>query len=644
MSKQTQKTLILLETEAQVRDCVLWFENIVGEKIIIALTPFAVYELDKQNIGYKIIEEYCDQNELYNIGIDNFKKVEELCKIIDEFISTGKLIQYQIRPAFFSFYYLKMIYDSVIIRLSKLNELIEKEEPDVIIAYDTEKYPFGATGNAPHICFDNKESIYSQLLSLSNWGMEINMKACIHDPSVQYEANKVKYSDILLKSLKKWVTKNPLINDFAMVSKKKGFSGIYKYLTKIFFAEKKTPVILFGSGYNWDDCYDELHCSGIIPIYRVPDDFHWLDKSLKSDTKLFIGFWENLKNHKEFNRFFRENNVNFLPIFENRIQFLIEKITPACIFAYEDFSCLLNSKEIKAVISSTLTTPEAHSISKAAHNAGIPVVTWQHGGYGQMYHPILHYTELISSDVHFVFGKGVQKYMEQPAREYGTKLVTVGSSSLYNIAKIQFESENSPKKNILYITSVLLQNYLHITTFPHFEDNYYWNTQKAIINVLGKYTDLYIVLKQHPTKIIKDTPVRSYVADKGFNNFSFIKNESSVVDLISNADVIVIDFPFTTLLQALTTSKPIFVYLGHIDYDEDACFLLGKRAIYSKNLEDFKNKLDIYLNTGIYNADINNREFLLDFGTASPVNSAGIRAAQELKQTIVDFEQKQNKD
>lgn len=637
--KNSRKTLILLETEDQVRDCLSWLGGVEGEIQIIALTPFAIYELDKKNVHYKIIENYYNSEELYKLGIDNFKKVEELCKTIDNSISriNEKLKEYHITPALFSFYNLKIIYDTVTIKLFQLNKLIKCEKPDVIIAYEGEKYLFEDVENAPDLFFDNRESIYSQLLSVGSWEVRI-VKKYLQKSSGGYAIKDETYSINLSKRLKKWIIMDPLICDFALVFMKDGPLGIFKYLKNISLMAKKTPVILFGAGYNWDDCLDDLHNAGMIPTYRISEDFYYLKKSLKSKSQSLDIVWDNLKHEQEFVNFFKEGNVNFLPILESRILFLIEKLSTTCIYIYEDFSHLLIKKGIKAVISSTFSTLVGHTISHAARNARIPVVTWQHGGYGQTDQPLAFYSELMGSDAHFVFGDGVRKYLEQPAKVVGTRLVTIGSSSLEKKKDYQFESKQSSKKVILYITSVILQNYLNINTYPPFEDNHFWNTQKTIINILGKYTDYNIIVKQHPSNKIKDTPVRSYVEDKGFNNFTFIKREHSVVELVSNVDLIVIDYPFTTLLQSLMTSKPVFVYLGHIYYDDDACSLLGKRAIYSKDLMSFNDKLDEYLTNKIYEADVNNRDFLISYGLSSLEGSPGVRAARALKQAINEFE------
>lgn len=44
------KGLILLEHEEQIKSCVEWLNEIKGKKQVIALSPFAMYELDKQNV------------------------------------------------------------------------------------------------------------------------------------------------------------------------------------------------------------------------------------------------------------------------------------------------------------------------------------------------------------------------------------------------------------------------------------------------------------------------------------------------------------------------------------------------------------------------------------------------------------------
>ena len=58
-----KKEVILLEHEEQVRNYLTSQKGIKGKKIIVALSPFAMYELEKQGVPYRIIDDYYDEDE-----------------------------------------------------------------------------------------------------------------------------------------------------------------------------------------------------------------------------------------------------------------------------------------------------------------------------------------------------------------------------------------------------------------------------------------------------------------------------------------------------------------------------------------------------------------------------------------------------
>ena len=139
------KALILLEHEGQVKDCLEWLSEIKGQKQIIALSPFAIYELDKQSLSYKIPEDYYDPQELYHLGLDNYQKIEAFCRLIDKGIHKAcpAIAKRGIKPALFSLYHLKLVYDAATVRLFQLSHIINTEKPDVIFVYDDKEYTFG---------------------------------------------------------------------------------------------------------------------------------------------------------------------------------------------------------------------------------------------------------------------------------------------------------------------------------------------------------------------------------------------------------------------------------------------------------------------------------------------------------------------
>ena len=97
-----------------------------------------------------------------------------------------------------------------------------------------------------------------------------------------------------------------------------------------------------------------------------------------------------------------------------------------------------------------------------------------------------------------------------------------------------------------------------------------------------------------------------------------------------------IDWPSTVLLEALTTSKPIFVYTGHLHIDDQAQKLLERRASCHGDLKDFVDTLEKFLSGGsINNKDLNDKEFLKRYGIYK--GASGIRAAKELNEIIKSY-------
>jgi len=642
------KVLILLEHEGQVKDCLGWFNEIKGQKQIIALSPFAIYELDRQAVPYKIPEDYYDSQELYQLGLDNYQKVEALCSIIDKRIQNACPVAAErgIKPALFSIFYLKIVYDAAVIRLFELFKLIDAEKPNAIFIYDSRSYPFGISEKASYLLFDNRESVYTHLLKLTGWKASVVVLPCVQqleEPSPREKAMKVsqKFKD----KVAKWLLPHPELYHLAVAIREGEWSSLFMRLKGFLPGIKKIPMLLFGWGYSWNECQEELQSAGIAPIFTMPDSQrHWLSEPLpeKVNSRSLLDVWKELQTDSEFRRFFLWQDIDFFLVVKERLQFLVERLTLACLKAYEEVSEILRNKGIKAVLASSLSTCTGHSAAQAAHGAGIPVITWQLGNYGYMDQPIVIYDDMMSADALFVFGKGVvEKYAESASR-LGTRLIPLGSASLEALSKKKLQGKvkklvplNPEKKVVLYVTTNFYQNGLYIALPPPFSDNHYWHTQRAILNTLTPHQDYTIVVKTHASPTCRETPLRRYAREKGFENCRFIEDECSFTDLLPLADVLVIDWPATTLLEALTTSKPIFVYTGHLHIDDQAQKLLERRAFCYRGLGNFLDALEKFVSGCIMDVNLSNTDFLRKFGTAD--GASGTRAAAMLIDIIQKY-------
>ncbi|MDQ7816751.1 MAG: hypothetical protein RDU14_06955 [Melioribacteraceae bacterium] len=98
---------------------------------------------------------------------------------------------------------------------------------------------------------------------------------------------------------------------------------------------------------------------------------------------------------------------------------------------------------------------------------------------------------------------------------------------------------------------------------------------------------------------------------------SNIRNEckKSFREVMQFAEVFIIDCPTTTLLEALTTTKPLFVLTQFIELNEEAENLLKKRAVCASNVSALVEGLNHFNRSGVYKADVFNDKYLKAFGT-----------------------------
>lgn len=122
-------------------------------------------------------------------------------------------------------------------------------------------------------------------------------------------------------------------------------------------------------------------------------------------------------------------------------------------------------------------------------------------------------------------------------------------------------------------------------------------------------------LKLHPGDHQKGH-IYSYIEDKKYSNISLIKNECSFSVLVHHSEIILVDFPSTTLLQAISSKKVVFVLLKYLSISGNARNLLMKRAYCSDDPGELLDMMERYI-SGLpmkQHPDVNNTEFLEEFG------------------------------
>ena len=186
---------------------------------------------------------------------------------------------------------------------------------------------------------------------------------------------------------------------------------------------------------------------------------------------------------------------------------------------------------------------------------------------------------------------------------------------------------------LVYVTSFYPQNTWFYSPVLIWRDRGLYLDQTTIIRCLtGLAQDdgVEAVVKVNPTTRFMEPPWVEGLADTPVR---VVKEFPSFKTLIEKADVIVIDHPATTILEALCTRAPVFVLLRHFRHPPKAVSWLKKRAVCADNAEELVSKLAAYFQEGVYPADLDDETFLKafsDIGDERAVAGRALNVIEEL--------------
>ncbi len=628
------KTLFFLEDPKKIDHIIQDITKITGQFVYISLTPGASYAFEKSNIPYKSICKYGGKEERYQQGMENFQRFDRIATILDKELAYLHNIP-TLTPARYSIFNLKILFDVLWNIIHILKRIIETEQPDFIRLYAT---PQVKSGDGLY-AFSYDESVYAEFLNMPGWNVPIEIiqetEPDIPDQRIMGKKNS-SVSHFLT-----WIKEHDLFFNLGLIGKREGIGSVVAALYYYVTCWHRKPVLIYESGYNWDDSLVELYRAGMIPVCRISDET--FNKASSRDNNYREEVRKVCNEHPGIREFNQILGIEVSALFFERFSQIIGRSIQESITAYHLARRIIPQKKIHCLLHSVRDLAIGHAIVQAAHDAGIPVVSWQHGGAGYYYHPIMPFIEFINSDWHFVFGKRVAESYRTTSESVGLEkipiFVPVGSSSLdlfyRNGKKSAIKQANKP---VVYITSSYLRSIYLISTLtePLDWDEHLWDVQKQIINLAEKNPDKEFVIKLHPLHKNKEPPL-SYVTDHGIKNVKIITSEMTVRELTDIADFVIFDIISTGILQVLTSDLPVFVYTGLDVCDEETVLQLKKRAYVNDNIENFTANIDEYIKTKQVmhsSVDCLNGDFLVEYGTDIHTNNSAGRAIAKLKEII----------
>lgn len=382
-----------------------------------------------------------------------------------------------------------------------------------------------------------------------------------------------------------------------------------------------------------------------VPIrtsLRKIRDKHLLENSSSPTHKLLVigmaGDWEKLSGITEFNHSFclqrapevqsassirppREliELLNAAIQHDGLIPYDITKLSAAIeadliCFASKAVDIDAMIKNYDAAVTAVLSFPRDNFLAHRVALAGLPVLVWQHGEKGQTEFERLNvYTELLYATDYFAYASGVvQQYRTWIGKYRLENVVAVGSIEKH----VKWQGGN----NIVYATGKWFK-----TTHPIDPDRRLFHAHMTILGYLESLQGRYpIIFKANNTPGLNDIPYR-------FNTVK-VEYASHFTDCLKTAKVVILDTPATTLVEACSTMIPIFVLGGRSRYTVEFLEIAKRRVVWRETAEELVSALAAFLDTGIYEADVEDRTLLISYGS----EGKPVEIAQKVRDSVMD--------
>lgn len=599
------RTLAFVERLEQVEAILKLVRDAPGTEIV-ALTPHVEHALARRGIRFARPEEAHDPRALEDLGDANYARVEALCEIADACLQQEipYFGRHRLRLAWWLFFYLKILFDSVTLRLFELDALVRPERADRVLFFET------AESDCDERMFWLEESVYARVirtLAASRGVAHESLPAVpVRDPADDPWRRSEGRSRRWPGGVRAWPWARPLrliarllrdshdwrvllprlrgaandVKGLAFCSASYGLSSVIATLLR----DGRLPIWL------WEEWAAPVALNGPSPLRRAAataDD--QTDKELTRDCERA---WSILAAHAPFRALFIQDGLDWFAIASRRLHLLSTAGVVRLVRTHRRVAAQMNDMDVRAVVLATTVGLWAKTVAETARAAGIPVVVVPHGEIGTHQVRIQYYNDLVSADWYCVAGEGVARHVNGNYPQ-ATRSVVVGSPMLDALANRAPSREAlcrrfglDPRRRIVLYNLTCLDGSFRYLTWRQPSDSRQYEIHQRIVGLFGACPDLQFVVKPHPARGSRASPIEDQIHESGPAN-AMVLAEPPFDSLIHLADAFVIDCPSTSLLQMCATDTPIYVFTEWFRWDPEALEALRKRAFVSADLDEF---------------------------------------------------------
>lgn len=567
------------------------------DAVFLSVSAEASYYMSKQNIDYFTDEEVLSPEEFKALGDDNFKITEKwVTELEKRLLERNPIIEKeQFQPFKWHFYRLKILVDAVRIRKVLLEKLIEKEQPYLIIA------PVAARPGEihdHHLFFQKDDSLYGLIIEkiAKTMGIEV-------------------------KNWKQMLVKRSIHAGDGMTVLKSVLRNTYRQmraLTNIRRSKNRKTNMLMGSvDYDIYPLKENMVSLFNYFYYEEPLGIRSLNSFKKLSARSVNGEHIELDTRSNFRAIAVTGDPVIDEILGERIESFTVKCVPMIWRGWQHMKFIDSRKHFKGYF---------HPAGASDAFFGIPVYYFkkqkkpvfvvQHGSYGFAINKMTLYSEFGHDGYFFAWGDGVRE-MYDSIKKGKCEIVSTGSHLIEEIRKKKKRTVEI--KKVCYVPGTYRGYTAYYPNGQPCLDSKLFVMETRFLSTLIPYVKRYeITYKVAPTGLAP-SPIFGFnpMVDWVKENIPGIQiNSKPLLSVIHDYDLFIIDWPTTTLVQAIASGAEVIVYSGNPYHflKKDAVEMLKKRALIGINEEDFKGKIRMVLERGNVVSDIEHTGFLKKYG------------------------------
>jgi len=341
---------------------------------------------------------------------------------------------------------------------------------------------------------------------------------------------------------------------------------------------RKDSWLCIKNPYQWVNLLDHFQKCGLgFCFIDFPFPITYPQKNAEErNTNLCRYFLKNI--------YLEDIGIDYPFLIENRVMWIMRNGEEVARKVVNKLNKLDKKYHFKALLNSITFDYTDYIIKQYFINQSKPVITYQHGSvwYDKIITNKSDLHDLVASTMLLTYGEGSSYAYSQSNLEKLPKIVSVGSIGLDRLRESEDKNDARKKRSkILYAITGYYQNSWYYGFSPPMSDRLYYLAQLEIVKGLVKLAEdnpsVKVTIKLHPTNyknIGSDPPWVNDLSDK--QNIYLIR-QPGFSQIMREHDILIIDCPTTTLLEALTTFKPVFVLTSVISPPSRDINLLKKR-------------------------------------------------------------------